>query len=154
MLLPSIVVFQTNDVVFDAKTDLRLDENERLISIILNAVHVPHVDEAGIPLRDLNLLVISGKDSRALHDNPVLLPVLVLLKRKALPRMDNNTLYAIPRLIQVLFPSPPGTIVGVKKHGVRSDGQSLVKRDYSKDSPLGDKAQPRPDSFSVKSSCR
>src|SRR6056297_828902 len=112
----AVVVFEANDVVFDAQAHLRLDEDEVLVAVVLNAVHVADVDEAGVAFGYADVLAVAVEDAFSLHHHPVFFAVLVLLEREALARVDDDALHAVAGLVQVLFPAAPGAVVGIEKH--------------------------------------
>ena len=115
-LLPSVVVFEADDVVFDAEAHLRFDKHEVIVAVVLNAMHVADVDEACVAFGDADLVVILRKDPGAANHDPVFFSVLVFLEGEARSGVDDDSFYAVAWLIEIFFPAPPRAIVCVEKH--------------------------------------
>src|SRR5690348_5216570 len=88
-------VVDPDDVVLtEVGPGLHLDQLERHLAGVLQAVLLAELDVDGLVLGEQDHLVAAGHARRAAHDDPVLGAVVVELERQLLARIDGDALHA------------------------------------------------------------
>ena len=98
-LLSAPIVFQTNNVIFDTKSELGFDNDQIICAIIFDAVNIAQCNEKRVALLDFTGRFVQRKLSFALNNCPMFGTVLVFLQGQAFARMYDNTFHPITRLI-------------------------------------------------------
>ncbi len=90
---PAVVVVEADDVVLaEVAALLHLDEQQRLVAAVLDAVRGAHGDVDGLARRDLLHHVVEGDRGRACDDEPVLGALGVALVAQAVARLHGDAL--------------------------------------------------------------
>jgi hypothetical protein len=104
-----VIVIETDDIVLaQVFAALDLDDHQRDLAGILQAVVLADGDEGRLVDVDHLLLVTAGHQGGAGNDDPVLTAVVVLLQRKPLSRRDLDALDLVAAALVEHQVGPPG----------------------------------------------